>query len=257
VSLRGQQLAYTAGGRALLRGVDVEVRPGRLLAILGPNGAGKSTLLRLLAREWRPAAGQLTLNGRDLATWDAQALARQRAVLPQSEALRFAFSAAQVVALGRLPCRQHAAAREAEIIDEALQLTDALHLKDRIYPTLSGGERQRVQLARVLAQIWEEADAGARYLLLDEPTAALDLRHQHDCLRLARRFAAQGVGVAAVLHDPNLALQYADEVLLLRGGECVAAGAPTSVLTRDNLSRVYDVEVELATLAGRPYIAVI
>jgi iron complex transport system ATP-binding protein len=256
VSLRGVQLAYSAGGRVLLRGVDVEVQPGQLLAILGPNGAGKSTLLRLLAREWRPASGQLTLNGRDLAGWEAQALAHQRAVLPQSEALRFAFTVTQVVALGRLPCRQHAAAREAEIIDAALRLTDALHLRERLYPTLSGGERQRVQLARVLVQIWEEADAGARYLLLDEPTAALDLKHQHDCLRVARRFAAQGLGVAAVLHDPNLALQYADAVLLLRDGRVVAAGPPAAVMTREHLSQVYEVDVDLLTVNGRPLIAV-
>jgi len=257
VSLIADHLSYHAGGRPLLSDVSLSVEPGCFHAILGPNGAGKSTLLRLLARELQPAQGRITLDGRALAEWEPASLARQRAVLPQSESLRFGFKVAQVVALGRLPCLRHAAAREAEIIEEALRLTDALHLKDRIYPTLSGGERQRVQLARVLVQIWDAPEAGARYLLLDEPTSSLDLRHQHDALRVAKDFAARGAGVAAVLHDPNLALQYADEVSLLCGGALIAQGAPAEVLSADNLRHVYGVEVQMISLGHRRHIAVI
>lgn len=257
MSLIAENLSYNAGGRPLLRGVSLTATPGCFHAILGPNGAGKSTLLRLLACELRPAQGRITLEERALTNWEPAALARQRAVLPQSESLRFGFNVTQVVALGRLPCLRHAAARETEIIEEALRLTDALHLKDRIYPTLSGGERQRVQLARVLVQIWDRPQTGARYLLLDEPTSSLDLRHQHDALRVAREFAARDVAIVAVLHDPNLALQYADEVSLLCGGTLAAQGTPGAVLTVENLRRVYGIEVEMIAAGHRQHIAVI
>lgn len=240
MSLRANNLAFAAGGQPLLKNLSLSVGPGEFHAILGPNGAGKSTLLRLLARDLKPVQGGIELNGRALPDWDAVALARQRAVLPQNESLRFAFTVNEVVALGRLPCRRNGAARELQIIDEALRLTDALHLRARLYPTLSGGERQRVQLARVLVQIWESADQ-PRYLLLDEPTASLDLRHQHECLRIARSFASQGVGVIAVLHDPNLALRYADQVLLLQRGQQVAQGPSPQVLTAAILHQVFGI----------------
>src|SRR5262249_41431454 len=120
----------------------------------------------------------------------------RRAVLPQHDSLRFAFTVEEVVALGRLPCARHAPDREAAIVKQALDAADALQLSPRIYPTLSGGERARVQFARVMAQLWEPLpDASPRFLLLDEPTASLDLAHQHACLSMARRFAAGGAGV--------------------------------------------------------------
>lgn len=250
MSLQATQLGFRADGRVLLQDVSLEVRPGQLHAVLGPNGAGKSTLLRLLSGELRPGAGGITLNGRALAQWAPQALARVRAVLPQSESLRFGFSVDQVVALGRLPCARHAPEREDAIVREVLEATDARHLIDRIYPTLSGGERQRVQLARVLAQIWEPGEQ-PRYLLLDEPTASLDLRHQHDCLRLARQLTTQGVGVLAVLHDLNLALAYADQVTLLQGGRVAASGEAAAVLTPPILEGVYGVRLERVSRPGQ------
>ena len=257
MSLVAENLHYSAGGRPLLQGVSLSVTPGKLHAVLGPNGAGKSTLLRLLSRELAPAQGRVTLNGKPLDEWTPQELARQRAVLPQSESLRFGFTVEQVVALGRLPCAQHAPERESEIVRAALALTNTTHLASRLYPTLSGGERQRAQLARVLVQIWEPVDDAPRYLLLDEPTASLDLKHQHDCLRLARDFAARGAGVLVVLHDPNLALSYADEVTLLCCGETIAGGAPAEVLTRERLRQVYGVNAEFVSAGGRRYIAIV
>lgn len=256
MSLVAEKISYSVGDAQLLRDVSLSVKAGRVHAILGPNGAGKSTLLRLLARELRPTQGRIRLHDQPLEDWDIRALARQRAVLSQSEQLRFGFSAAQVVALGRLPCRQHPPLREAEIVDAALAETDTQHLRHRIYPTLSGGERQRVQLARALAQVWEPAGSAPQFLLLDEPTASLDLRHQHSALRVARKFAAQGMGVAAVLHDPNLALQYADDLSLLCCGELVAQGAPQDVLTIDNLRLYYGVEAVVLREGQRSHIAV-
>lgn len=241
-----------AGGRALLDSVSVEIRPGTLHAVLGPNGAGKSTLLRSLSGEREPDAGEIRLNGKRLQDWSARERARQRAVLPQADNLRFGFTAEQVVTLGRMPCPQHEAARERDIVASALEACGARGFAQRRYPTLSGGERARVQLARVLAQIWEPLAFGPRYLLLDEPTAALDLSHQHSVMAMARRFAReQGIGVLAVLHDPNLALGYADEVTLLRAGRVLASGPPTATMTAARLAALYDIEVEVLEMPGR------
>ncbi|MFP5306137.1 MAG: heme ABC transporter ATP-binding protein, partial [Gammaproteobacteria bacterium] len=219
---------------------------------------GKSTLLRLLAGELRSQAGRIDCAGRPLAAWSARELARLRAVLPQREQLSFGFTVEEVVHLGRLPCPQHSPQREREIVRAALDTTGVSHLRARRYPSLSGGERARVQLARVLAQIWEPVELGPRTLLLDEPTASLDLAHQHRCLAVARRFAAQDVAVVVVLHDPNLVMAYADRVTLLCCGETIACGTPQEVLTPHHLSRVYGVEVTLlaSETAARPYIAV-
>lgn len=257
MSLRAVDVSCQIHGRSLLDHVSLNIEPGRVHAVLGPNGAGKSTLLKLLSGEQRISKGQVLLEDRSISAWPALQRARRRAVLPQSESLSFDFTVRQVVSLGRMPCELQTPAREHEIIAAALEATGVLHLDERLYPTLSGGERMRVQLARVLAQIWETS-AHPRYLLLDEPTASLDLAHQHSCLRLARRFAAEGTGVLLVLHDPNLALTYADEVTLLCCGRVVAQGAPSQVLTQEHLERVYDVKIDVlhSTITQKPYIAV-
>jgi iron complex transport system ATP-binding protein len=246
VRYAAEDLAYSAGERRLVDGVNLAVEPGQVHALLGPNGAGKTTLLRLLAGELPPQSGSVELNGRTLATLTPRERARQRAVLPQAHGLSFGFTAAQVVALGRLPCPRHGPAAEARIVREALALAGVDALADRSYPTLSGGERARVQLARVLAQVWEPLpDGAARFLLLDEPTASLDLAHQHDCLRAVRTLAAQGLGVLVVLHDPNLALRYAGQVTLMGRGRVFEQGPPAHVINAVSLERLYGVPVRL------------
>lgn len=257
MSLHAQGLSYAAGGRQLLTDVSLELKAGEVHALLGPNGAGKSTLLKLIAGDLKPLSGSVALNGRPLGAWTPRERARQRAVLPQSDNLRFAFTTEEVVALGRLPCPQHAPARESGIVREALTATDALHLCGRTYTTLSGGERARVQLARVMAQLWEpvgpELGGGARYLLLDEPTASLDLAHQHACLKMARSFAAGGAGVLAILHDPNLAMRYADRVTLMHQGRILGSGKPREVLTAGALETLYGIAVRVESIAGSRY----
>ena len=224
-----------AGQATLLDALSLHVAPGEVVAVVGPNGAGKTTALRLLAGETAPASGRVTLDGQPLA--DAPDLALRRAVLPQESALAFGFTALDVVLLGRTP---HRATRRDDLAaaGRAMAQAGVDGLADRRYPTLSGGERQRVHLARVLAQLdpaphapsGDSAPVG-RYLLLDEPTSALDLAHQHAVLRVARQQATAGVGVLAVLHDLNLAAQYADRIAVLAGGRLVAVGRPHAVLT--------------------------
>ncbi len=233
---------YRIGPNTLVDGVTLALRPGEVLAVVGANGAGKTTLLRLLSGELRPSSGAVCLDGRPLGAFAPEHLARRRAVLPQHSTLGFGFSVQEVVLLGRTPHRTPPA-RDLEIAAGAMQAAGVAHLAARRYPTLSGGEQQRVHLARALAQIWEASGPGARYLLLDEPTASLDLAHQHAVLGVARRCAAAGVGVLAVLHDLNLAAQHADRIAVLRRGRLLAEGPPEAVLTPEIIRRAFDISV--------------
>lgn len=243
--LSASGLCCTLDGRQLLLDAHMTLTGGEVLAVVGPNGAGKSTLLRLLTRDQSPSAGNIELNGRPLASWAPDALARCRAVLPQSDSLRFAFDARAVVTLGRYPWGEQAGAHADRIVTEALGAAGVAHLASRSYTQLSAGERARVQLARVLAQIWEPRHGGARFLFLDEPTASLDISHQHEVLATLRRFAADGVGILVVLHDLNLALEYSDRALLLKQGRIVSSGATREVLTAERVAEVFDVDVDL------------
>ncbi|MBA4503430.1 heme ABC transporter ATP-binding protein [Marinobacterium marinum] len=244
MTLGATALGYRIGHSQLLEGVDLDIQPGRMTAVLGPNGAGKSTLLRLLAGEMAPDSGTIHLNGRRYQHWSREEVARQVAVLPQSSSLGFAFTALEVVLMGRIP---HASGhtRDLEIAQACLQETDCWHLRHRPFPVLSGGEQQRIQLARVLAQLQDQTDNHPRYLLLDEPTAALDPAHQLLTLQLARRRADQGMGVLVILHDLNLAARFADRVLLLQQGHPLALGPTDEVLTPDRLSGLYQLPMQV------------
>lgn len=227
--------SLTLGNKTLLDNVSTTFRLGELTIILGPNGTGKSSLLKLLSREW-PCNGTLSFYGKPLSHWTPQQLAASVGILPQSSSLTFAFTAREVVELGGLALT--ASRKEiADIAEEKMAQTDVLHLADRLYPSLSGGEKQRVHLARVLTQIAKsERDT---ILMLDEPTSALDIGHQHKTLTLAKQMAKEGSAVIAVIHDLNLAAQYADRILILHRGKIVADGYPESVLTPAMIENVY------------------
>lgn len=233
--LEARKVTVRAGRARLLDGVSLALAPGELLAVAGPNGAGKSTLLRVLEGDLAPARGEVLLHGRPLGAHRPLELARLRAVLPQETALAFPFSVDEVVRMGRWPWPADPARDEA-LVGAALDACDVRTLVDRRVPTLSGGERTRVALARVLAQ-------DTAIVLLDEPTAALDLRHQEAVLRAARARADDGRAVLAVLHDLNLAAAWADRIVLLDRGTVCAAGLAGDVLTGDLLSRLYGAPV--------------
>jgi iron complex transport system ATP-binding protein len=169
-------------------------------------------------------------------------------VLPQDSTLSFPFIVSEVVLMGRTPhLRGAEGPRDYEIAAWALRAVEADHLRDRLYPTLSGGERQRVHLARILAQIWEAPADGSRYLLLDEPTTNLDLAHQQSVLRVVRRFASEGTGSLVILHDLNLAAQYADLIIMLKAGRVMASGSPVEVLTQAKIQQTFDLPVTVIT----------
>lgn len=240
-----------AGASVLLQGVRLRLAPGEVGAILGPNGAGKSTLLSVLAGLRAPDTGRVTLNGLPVTPSQVHQLARHRAVLPQETAVAFDFRVQEVVELGRYPHHHQPSKNESAIVQAAMQATGVATMAGRSIASLSGGERARAQLARVMAQIWEHsADGASRWLLLDEPTAALDLRHQHETLGTVQRWAReQGVGVLAVLHDPNLALRYADRVWVLDGGVLQASGHPARVLRPALVQRVWQVQASTVRAA--------
>lgn len=239
VALSARGLGLRIGGTWLLQDVDLDLTAGSLLAVVGPNGAGKSTLLSLLAGDQPPTAGTVRVGGLSVATAHPADLARRRAVLPQRATLSFPFTVADVVTMGRAPW----AGTDAEDADEdaiarALTAAGMAGFTHRRYPTLSGGEQARASFARVLAQ-------DASVLLLDEPTAALDLRHQEQLMRTARDCADGGAAVLAVLHDLQLAAAYADEIAVLHAGRLVERGEPAAVLTEPLLEEVYQLPIEV------------
>ena len=243
------------GGARLLAGFSAQFAARELVMVVGPNGAGKTTLLRALSGERAPSDGRVTLAGRALSQWRALELARARAVLPQNSTLDFPFSVTDVVLMGRMPHTTSDAENRA-IATQTLEACDCAHLTgaaargekifERAYTQLSGGEQQRVQIARVLAQVWSTDGGGAheRFLLLDEPVAALDWSHQYALLRgLKNLCARENIGVVCTLHDLNLVAQFADRVIVLDGGKKVADGAPRAVFSEDLLRRVFHLEV--------------
>lgn len=230
-ALVARGVSVSLGGRVVLAGVDLEVRSGELVALCGPNGAGKTTLLRVLAGDLDPTSGSVALHGRPLSTWRPRELARERAVLPQQTTIEFAFTGREVVALG-LRSRT-GDVDERTIVDGALDATESSAFAGRLYARLSGGEAGRVNLSRVLAQSTE-------VVFLDEPTAALDVRHQALTMATARRLADEGRVVVAVLHDLNLASVYADRIVLMSAGRVRADGDPQRTLDAEMLSAVYD-----------------
>lgn len=250
--IRARSVTYGALGRTLVDDVSLDVASGELVSLVGPNGAGKSTFFRLLSGELRPRSGSIAIAGTPVTPSTSSLLAQVRAVMPQESGAGFSFDAHEVALLGRLPHSEGASTlRDEAIARLAMQATGTLALHDRAFPRLSGGERQRVQAARVFAQVWESAEG--RTILLDEPTASLDLAHQHEVLGLARRFARQGCAVVCVLHDLNLAARYSDRMVVMREGRVVAEGSPPDVLTVELLADVFEVEAFVLAHPAHPF----
>jgi iron complex transport system ATP-binding protein len=252
LAAEGLEFAYPGGG-PVLRGLTFAAERSRLIGILGPNGSGKSTLLRILVGLLSPSSGCVRLDGAALGSFSRAALARRIGYVPQETYAAVGFTVLETVLMGRSP---HTGALGFESADdwavarEALRLTDTTEFADRSLDELSGGERQRVIIARALAQQSE-------LILLDEPTAFLDIRHQHAIYSLLGRLVREeSKTVVCVSHDLNLAAAYADSLVLLDRGRVASAGSPAEVLRSEILSPVYEtpVEVRLDDATGRPYV---
>lgn len=239
--LEALQLTCQRGARVIFSDISLRIDAGEVIAVLGTNGSGKSTLLATLAGELPAAAGSVCIDGRPLASLTPAERARRLAVLPQASALAFAFAVEDVVMLGRLP-HLGGAVRDRQIVERAMSEADVLHLVGRNYLELSGGERQRVHLARVLAQI---GDTPQPILLMDEPTAGLDIAHQQLAMESAKRVASRGGSVLVAVHDLNLASRYADRMVLLHEGVVAGLGAPWQIIQPELIEQVFGVQVQV------------
>ncbi|MGF1876998.1 heme ABC transporter ATP-binding protein [Photobacterium frigidiphilum] len=242
VAIRAQGLNLILGGKTLLDNFDIDIHAGEVTALLGPNGAGKSSLLKVLCGEIE-ATGNIEFFGQSRKQWSAKKLAKHLGVLPQHSTLNFAFLAHEVVELGGLPL-ELSNIQTQQITQEKMALVDVCDLSHRLYPSLSGGEKQRVHFARILTQLSQAGDQCV--LMLDEPTSALDLAHQHRTLQVAKELASNGAAVIIVLHDLNLAAQYADRLVIVNHGLIQVDGTPWQALQPNIIERVYGWPVHIS-----------
>lgn len=240
VHIEVNKLNFKYGTDEILKEISFKVRQGGFMAILGPNGSGKSTLLKNISTVLTPDKGKVLLSNEDIFKIRPKELARKMAVVPQDTVIQFPFTVLETVMMGRMPHQrrfQSESVQDFSTAKRAMKLTSTWHLKDRLVTEISGGERQRVIVARALAQ-------EPQVILLDEPTAHLDLQHQIELLELLQNLNHHSqVTVLAVLHDLNLAAQFSDYVLLMHRGKIFASGAPGDVLTAENIQQVYGIEV--------------
>ncbi|MCA6123102.1 heme ABC transporter ATP-binding protein [Bradyrhizobium sp. WSM 1704] len=251
--LAAQSVSMAVGRATLVDDVSLEISAGEMVAIVGPNGAGKSTLLRMLSGDLRPSRGMIRLKQRDLHAYRPRELAQHRAMLSQHVNVTFPFTVEEIVTMG---AGESPRAVARGLVEAALDEVGLTQFRFRQLPTLSGGEQQRAHFARVLVQLaCGEARHGPGLVLLDEPTSSLDLRHQIDLVETARRRAAQGTAVIAILHDLNLAMRFADRVLLLHRGRLAIDGDRTAAVTAETIRQIFEIDAVIAhTDQGVPFL---
>lgn len=235
------ELTFAYNGHEVLDGVSLSVQNGELVGLIGPNGAGKTTLLRLTNAALEPDSGSIRIDDTDVHRVTSRAASQQVAVVPQETTLSFDFNVEQVVGMGRNPYKNRfdtTTKEDREIIQRALELTDTKSFADRSFSEISGGEQKRVLLARAIAQ-------STQNLLIDEPTASLDINHQYAVFTLVSQLVGEDKAVLAAIHDLDLAGRFCDRLALLAEGRIVASGPPKSVLQPDILSNAYGIDTSV------------
>lgn len=248
--LKTENIQYSIGAKKILNNINVEFIPGEFNMILGPNGSGKSSFLKIFSGEINKYEGAVFYDDKKIAHFKKEVLAKQRAVMSQQPELSFPLMVEEVVMMGRYPhFTFNPNKKDIDICNQVMERMNLIPFKERNYLTLSGGEKQRVQYARVLAQIWEKPASGFRYLFLDEPLNSLDINYQQEFLQIAKEFTKDDTVLVAVMHDINLAVQYADKLFFFKEGELMAHGKPNDILTSALIKNVFDVK---ATLINNP-----
>jgi len=246
--LKAENIQYRIGKKQIVNAISAEFFPGEFNMILGPNGSGKSSFLKIISGEISHYNGTVLYNDKKLSTQKKEELAKYRAVMSQLPELSFPLTVEEVVMMGRYPhFTFNPTKKDESICDDVMERMNLTSFKTRNYLTLSGGEKQRVHFARVLAQIWEKTESGNRYLFLDEPLNSLDINYQQEFLQIAKAFARHNTVLIAVLHDINLAIQYADKLFFLKEGELVAHGKPREILHESLIQKVFDVSTTVIT----------
>ncbi|MEM6580660.1 MAG: heme ABC transporter ATP-binding protein [Pseudomonadota bacterium] len=238
-----EQASVIRSRRHILNAADLVCEPGEVTVLIGPNGAGKSTALQVLAGVTACNGGRCLFQGDAIERLSRAELARRRGVVAQTSQLGFPFQVHEVVSMGRTPHYGYPRARnDAAVMNAVMDQMDIFELASRNYLTLSGGERQRVNIARVLAQLFDHPSTEVPWLFLDEPTAALDLKHQIELMKLLEQLAAKGWGLVVVLHDLRLVRDHADKVVLFRSGSVIGAGSKSQWLTPEMIQNTFDLE---------------
>ncbi|GAA4341795.1 heme ABC transporter ATP-binding protein [Mucilaginibacter gynuensis] len=240
-----KNISYQIGPHKLVKDISFSIKPGELIAILGSNGAGKSSLLKLLAGTYKPNEGTIHFNGQPLSKYSALELAKMRAVLSQQNVVSLPFNVQEIVMMGRYPhFNNHPSAHDHSIVNTVMEATGVLSLAGRSYLTLSGGEQQRAQLSRALAQIWENEHA---LLLMDEPVSGMDILYQQQTLAILKAMTQKKFMVISVLHDMNLASQYADRIIMLKNGRKWYDGTAAEVLNPKSVYEIFEIESDTFT----------
>lgn len=250
-----KNISYNIGSKKILQGVSIDFTPGKFHVILGPNGSGKSTFLKVFSGELKPATGTVFYDEKDVFLMSKIAVAQRRSVMSQQADLQFPLSVAEIVMMGRYPHFNYKPSlNDRNICNEIIRKLNIESFLERDYLTLSGGEKQRVQFARTLAQIWEVPAETSRYLYLDEPINNLDIYYQHQFLQSAKSFTNPKTVTVAVLHDINLAIQYADTISLMKDGKLFYHGIPEQVITSELIEEVFRIPIEILVhpTSGKP-----
>lgn len=249
--LKIEKLKFGYTDTEVIKSITMSVEKGKFVCIIGPNGSGKTTLIKNVCQLLKPKSGSIKMSGISVLKHKPKAFAKMVAVVHQGSNSAFDFNVEEAVLMGRYPYvkRFHSETqKDREIALEALKLTDTLHLKDKSLHTISGGERQRVMIAKALAQ---EPDL----LILDEPISNLDIKYQIEILKLCQKLnQTKGITILMTLHDINLASRFADEIVIMKSGEIHHQGLPRDVITKENIKKVYDVDV---IIQSAPYPMVI
>ncbi len=244
--LKTENIYYHIGKKLILNGINAQFDPGEFNMILGPNGSGKSTFLKIFSGELNGNEGSVFYGDQKISALKKETLAKYRAVMSQQPELSFPLMVEEVVMMGRYPHFSFSPNKKDEdICNQVMERMNLISFKERNYLTLSGGEKQRVQYARVLAQIWEKPTTGYRYLFLDEPLTSLDINYQQEFLQIAREFTNADTILIAVMHDINLAIQYADKLFFLKEGELIAHGKPKDILSAALIKQVFNVSTTI------------
>lgn len=240
-----KNVSFNIGRHQILQNISFELRAGELVAIVGPNGAGKSTLLKAIAGDFA-VSGEILYDSQPIQELSIRRQAERRAFLEQQHHISFPFTSEELIRMGQYFSEPSAPSSKADntLFHEVLEMVGVAHLRQRRVSSLSGGEAQRVHTARILLQAMTSPRPHS-FIFLDEPISSLDINHQYSCLSCFKKLSRKRYGVIAVLHDLNIAAQFADRILMMHKGRLVASGSPHEVLTRQNIKKVYEMDCEV------------
>ncbi len=247
MTIKSESMSLEIDGGEIVNDINIEVFPGKVLALIGPNGAGKSTILRLLSGDVKPTSGVVKYNDINISNIPFVDRAHIRGVMSQSQTIAFDFSVLEIIEMGWLHSdHNYYTSFYPDVLKQIIEDCELQHLADRKFNTLSGGEQKRVHFARVLLQLWiPEGDIHPRFMLLDEPLANLDIYHELKMLEIIKKRLPKNIGVLLILHDLNTASKFADNIVLMKNGTIVKNGSTIEVLTESILSETYETKIKV------------